>query len=351
GVVIVDAGGGTIDVSAYHMTTAPSFEEIAPAECRLQGSVFVSRRARTMLQEKLRESQFGSDEMISHMVTIFDTTTKLRFGNENDPAFVKFGTIRDKDVNFNIRSGQLKLMGSDVAPLFEPSATAIIEAIEEQCYVATKPISTVFLVGGFAASEWLFTRLQSHMTSLGLNFSRPDSHTGKAVAYGAVAYFLDHRVSARVAKFTYGTRCAVEFNRDNPQHMMRASLAIPRPSGRRVLPNAFSVILEKGTAVSETKEFRKEFITEVVDRSACNTIATEIVCYRGDSSNPRWTDSEPGMFSTLCNVHADTSKVASTISPRRGYAGLQFYRQQFSIVLMFGLTELQAQLCWKEDVS
>jgi hypothetical protein len=49
--------------------------------------------------------------MISHMVTIFDTTTKLRFGNENDPAFVKFGTIRDKDINFNIRSGQLKLMG------------------------------------------------------------------------------------------------------------------------------------------------------------------------------------------------------------------------------------------------
>jgi hypothetical protein len=57
------------------------------------------------------------------------------------------------------------------------------------------------------------------------------------------------------------------------------------------------------------------------------------------------------MFSTLCNVHADTSKVARTISPRRGYAGLQFFRQEFSIVLMFGLTELQAQLCWKEDVS
>jgi molecular chaperone DnaK (HSP70) len=34
GVIIVDAGGGTIDVSAYHMTTAPSFEEIAPAECK-----------------------------------------------------------------------------------------------------------------------------------------------------------------------------------------------------------------------------------------------------------------------------------------------------------------------------
>lgn len=68
---------------------------------------------------------------------------------------------------------------------------------------------------------------------------------GKAVAYGAVAFFLDHRVSARVAKFTYGTRCAVEFDRQNAQHKMRANYAIPRPSGRTVLPNAFSAILKK----------------------------------------------------------------------------------------------------------
>lgn len=349
GVIIVDAGGGTIDVSAYHMTTTSSFEEIAPAECRLQGSIFVSRRAKTMLREKLCGSQFGGEDMVSHMAAIFDSTTKQRFGNENDPAYIKFGTIKDKDTSFNIRSGQLKLMGSDVATLFEPSAAAIIEAIEEQCHAATKTISTVFLVGGFAASEWLFIRLQNHLRPLGFGFCRPDSHTAKAVADGAVAFFLDHRVSARVAKFTYGTRCATQFDRNDPQHKLRASMVVPRPSGRTVLPNAFSAILTKGTAVSETKEFSKNFITEVVDRSACDVITTEIVCYRGDSPNPRWTDSEPGMFSTLCNVHADTSKVARTISPRRGYAGLQFYRQEFSIVLMFGLTELQAQLSWKED--
>lgn len=56
-----------------------------------------------------------------------------------------------------------------------------------------------------------------------------------------------------------------------------------------------------------------------------------------------------GMFSNLCTVHADTSKVSKTLSPRRGFAGLQFYRQQFSIVLMFGLTELQAQISWMEN--
>ena len=35
GVLIVDAGGGTVDLSAYSMQLSPtSFEEIAPAECR-----------------------------------------------------------------------------------------------------------------------------------------------------------------------------------------------------------------------------------------------------------------------------------------------------------------------------
>jgi hypothetical protein len=49
--------------------------------------------------------------MISQIVTIFDKTTKLQFSNENDPAFIIFGTARDRDINFNIRSGRLKLMG------------------------------------------------------------------------------------------------------------------------------------------------------------------------------------------------------------------------------------------------
>lgn len=49
--------------------------------------------------------------MISHMATIFDVTTKLRFSNENDPAFVRFGTVKDRDPKFNIKSGQLKLLG------------------------------------------------------------------------------------------------------------------------------------------------------------------------------------------------------------------------------------------------
>lgn len=66
GVVIIDAGSGTIDLSMFSMSTNPILcEEIAPAECmkpfptvesfssligRLQGSVFVTHRGKSLLE-------------------------------------------------------------------------------------------------------------------------------------------------------------------------------------------------------------------------------------------------------------------------------------------------------------
>jgi hypothetical protein len=45
------------------------------------------------------------------MTDIFDSTAKLRFRNMEDPSYIKFGTVRDKDPQRDIRNGQLKLTG------------------------------------------------------------------------------------------------------------------------------------------------------------------------------------------------------------------------------------------------
>ena len=60
-------------------------------------------------------------------------------------------------------------------------------------------------------------------------------------------------------------------------------------------------------------------------------------------------DHLPWHVTNLRTVHVDISQVSKALSPRRGFAGLQFYRQQFSIVLKFGLTELEAQISWVEN--
>lgn len=53
----------------------------------------------------------------------------------------------------------------------------------------------------------------------------------------------------------------------------------------------------------------------------------------------------------MCIVIADTSGVAKSLKPLRGADGIQYYRQEFGIVLLLGLTELKAQICWEENVS
>ena len=60
---------------------------------------------------KLANSRYGSPDIVQQMRDIFDKTTKLRFRDASDPQYIKFGTVRDKDLQCDIRSGQLKLVG------------------------------------------------------------------------------------------------------------------------------------------------------------------------------------------------------------------------------------------------
>jgi hypothetical protein len=58
----------------------------------------------------------------------------------------------------------------------------------------------------------------------------------------------------------------------------------------------------------------------------------------------------PEMFSTLCTVQADLSQMTKTLKPRRGRKGVQFYQQDYDVVLLFGLTELKAYISWMDNV-
>jgi len=141
--------------------------------------------------DHLQNSTFLAD--IDHIVDCFDKTTKLRFRNSDEPQFIKFGGTKDNDESCNIRFGQLKLLGSDVAKFFEPSVDCIVNAVLEQRRMAHKPISVchlvpliaiflelgfqhVVLVGGFAASDWLFNEVHQKLLPHGLNIVRPQNH-------------------------------------------------------------------------------------------------------------------------------------------------------------------------------
>ncbi|KAJ7578248.1 hypothetical protein C8J56DRAFT_1170576 [Mycena floridula] len=345
GVIIVDAGGGTIDISTYSSDPDFSFREIAVPECHFKGSIFVTREAKAFLQRKLAGSKFADD--LENIVHCFDHGAKMRFKSQGDPTYVKFGSMRDKDPALEIRSGQLKLYGPDVAQFFEPSIAAICETVQQQRRSTLKKITSIFLVGGFAASEYVFSQLQERLSIAGLTFCRPDSHVNKAVADGAVSFYLDHFVKERVAKLTYGVECNMVFNELDPDHTSRRYDMYVNDAGEQRLPHHFDVILPKGTLVSESTEFVRHY--NITSTSKPKFRPKELLCYRGRDNNPKWIDIDSSMYSTVCEVSADVSKACQTLVPQKRTDGGTFYRFHYQIILLFGLTELKAMISWKEN--
>ncbi|KZP28413.1 hypothetical protein FIBSPDRAFT_1039543 [Athelia psychrophila] len=354
GIIIVNAGEGTINLSAYCMSNSPlSFEEIAPTECRLQGSVFVTRRARTFLAAKLANSRFGSPEDLANMTSCFDKTTMRRFRNPDEPSYIKFGGVRDRDPAVGIKSGQLKLPGTEVAALFEPSVQSIIEAIDTQRDIAKKPISAVFLVGDFAANDWVFSQLQAHLAQQGITFSRPDDVT-KSIADGAISFYLGHRVSApvRVSSKTYGMKCSTIFKRDDPEHRARKHTLYTGASGQQYVQHKFTTILPKGAQISEDGEFQRTYCQtrRKKELDSNNTFTIDIICYHGALEAVQWTDMEPEMFSALCTIEVDMAEMTNASQALYGPEGVIFYQLDLTVVLQFGIAELKAKLCWNEEI-
>jgi hypothetical protein len=118
--------------------------------------------------------------------------------------------------------------------------------------------------------------------------------------------------------------------------------------------------------VSEEKEFRRSYYRLYHNAHGNGVNSVAITSYNGTTHDPEWTDVEPStyacsspldgslltradMFSRLCIVQADMSHIV--LQPQRGKGGAIYYRRDFDVMLLFGLTELKAQICWTEDVS
>jgi len=281
------------------------------------------------------------------IIDCFDKATKLTL-QEGEPAYIRFGTTKDKDPKVNIKSGKVKLESDEVSTLFHPAIQGIVNAIEKQRLHASTYVAAVFLVGGFAASTMLFSKLQAHFKDEDITISRPDSHTNKAVADGAISYYVDHFVSTRLAKLTYGVFCGTPYIPGLVEHEQRIQRKYQSADGHFYINGCFDVLLRKGTSVSETTEFRSSFRRTGSQESLKNLSGT-VHCYRGDlEPAPEWDDEDGDNFRNLCTIEADATEALKFTKPRYGRQGV-YYRRDFDVILSFGLTELKAQLAWEEN--
>ncbi|KAG2146157.1 uncharacterized protein EDB93DRAFT_1240978 [Suillus bovinus] len=348
-----DAAARLISVSyAVRGTNPLVIEEVAPPDCKLFLVASYARHHHLILRaEKLKGSKYGTSDAIDHITKRFDETTKRLFRDKKDLQFVPFGSPLDKDLAVGIRGGQLKLDGAQVAEFFEPSVQAAITSIKAQVDASQGMIKSVWLVGGFAASPWLFSQLQERLAPLKITVSRPDSQTSKAVADGALGFYCDHHVSARMSKFMYGVEYLREYDPNDAEHQSRKDRLCELPSGPRLLPDAFDCILARCVKVKESTVFSRKYCTELTNLSTLSVFEVEIWCYRGGDTIPQWILRHAEDYSTLCVVRADLSLLSGSAEPKLGKNGKTYWTIVFSVEIHFGLTEFKARIKWNDNVS
>ena len=101
----------------------------------------------------------------------------------------------------------------------------------------------------------------------------------KAISDAAISFYLDHLVSTRVSKFTYGSFIHIAYASSNPDHQYRSRNAFTSVPRARRVRGSFSIILPKvsccslssrawvcylKTIICRVPKFRRRRISEVL---------------------------------------------------------------------------------------
>jgi len=242
----------------------------------------------------------------------------------------------------------LHAYSAQVAGFFEPSIQSTVDSIRNNFSQRLATGSFAFLVGGFATSPWLSEQLEKRLLGLGLKICRPDTQTNKAVAVGAVSFYVDHFVTGRISKFTYGASGSILYQSFNPEHVRREHKSYLDAAGDRRIPDHFGAMLLRGTKVLEDREVRSPYCY-VTEGAPQRQAYQSVLKYTGVGVAPEWMDVERAKFETLCGVRADLS--TAPYQTKRGTSGTMCYTRDFQVILLVGLTELKAQIGWIDSVT
>jgi len=70
--------------------------------------------------------------------------------------------------------------------------------------------------------------------------------------------------------------------------------------------------------------------------------------YRGNVVTPKWMDIDTENYTILCIIEVDLSQVPIRPQPKATGNGT-FYKVDYDIILLFGMTEFIAQVAWYEN--
>ncbi|GBB98506.1 hypothetical protein RclHR1_32470001, partial [Rhizophagus clarus] len=266
--MIVDCGGGTVDLTTRQLLEGEMLSEITERSGDYCGGSFVDQEFLKFLERKVganaisqvRENHYCQ---LQFMVQEFIRMVKMKFtGEPSDfedteleldefcPVIKQYckGEYFDKmeEVDWSII-----LKFDDVKKMFDPIVERIIKLIDSQLHLSNNNCSALLMVGGFSESKYLQSRIRQKFSSKFKIISIPPQPV-IAIIKGAVEYGLrEEVVSTRVLKWTYGTDVARKWREGDPIDK--------RLNDGRII--AFERLAKRGTQISVNDKVYQSFIS------------------------------------------------------------------------------------------
>ncbi|RIA87535.1 hypothetical protein C1645_807261 [Glomus cerebriforme] len=243
--MIVDCGGGTVDLTTRMLIEDNKLSEITERIGNFCGSTFIDNEFIEFLREKLGtraidkliENHYGQYQII---IQEFCQSAKNLF--TGDKGFLYELDIEDSPLPGYVSKETREIMKKnewiiyikydDIKKMFDPIIERIIRLINIQLSNHRKICSAMFLVGGFSQSRYLQKEIRRNFQHIVKTISVP-SQPEAAIVRGASIYGLSlknsHKtdemndyapvVHTRVLKYTYGIKVLGKWIEDeHPPH-------------------------------------------------------------------------------------------------------------------------------------
>lgn len=210
--LLLDCGGGTVDITAHEVRSDKSLKEIHRATGGPWGGIKVDDAFQEYLLELFGFETFTSlakNEVIE-LERSFESF-KRKVGTGNTVYYMQIPlSLRQSAPAGTLVASKLKLQSEKVKEFFDKPIETICTRIQKM--ISAMPLyelKTILLVGGFSESKLLQEGIQRHFPSIAVC---TPSGPSTAVVKGAVDFgHCPEKIRFRMSPYTYGIKTTIPF--------------------------------------------------------------------------------------------------------------------------------------------
>lgn len=219
--LVVDAGGGTVDLTSYRVASARplKLEEVAAGDGDVCGATFLEVNFRELLRSCLGDHTVRALDPLNDERIMQDWESSIRapFTGDDDWRYALVTPGIPASASSRIVDGMIQFTADEIRPVFTPVIDKVKELVRKQVTALERRDlrpKAILLVGGLGCSGYLASQLRdiyeetNHSIQRGrIEILQPDDAL-VSIAQGAVrcdVLGLGSLVSLRIARYNLGT--------------------------------------------------------------------------------------------------------------------------------------------------